>query len=373
MEADMSAPPTPRLPAAASEKQIKLLRTLGVPVPAGCTLEQASQLILRLQNARFYAWKLATQLWGVDLDGRALRPVIQEVLAQEPLAQGVIARVDDYIAALFEAGEDQPAPDLALDEIGLAVRGILERFHPKLAASAITAQAKPSVAEAQQALARFSRELEPRYFLAEPTLWERTRWTVLGAAVAAAALLLVLLLPLLCKPGIVSTSEALDRPVPAQEPKPAPSAPAPLSAPERPAPLPTPETVQPVPPEPLVNEPAVPPPGEAGAAQERKRVLAQALADYKLSDGRSFEQAYTQITATAAAKGLALWRGEPGSEQLGELKNVFPLQITVSWKKGAGMWTRLTPAWQVNTAAGTLTPSNEEARTFEKLHETLAP
>ncbi|MCZ7647018.1 MAG: hypothetical protein M5U26_17470 [Planctomycetota bacterium] len=188
----------------ANPKQVEFLRAIGLTPPETCTLQDASQLILRAQNARFYAWKVARQAWGADLDGRALRPIIRILLDREADAARVVERMDEYLAQLLAEAEVHPdqqspeaaegyAPDLPEDDLFAFVRKALARAHPDLAERA-RPSARASISQEQEQLGRIRRELEPHFYVGreEPLDRVRAMRVPLGLAAAGAVALAVL-------------------------------------------------------------------------------------------------------------------------------------------------------------------------------------
>lgn len=175
----------------ANEKQLSFLRSIGVRPPANCTLQLASELILRAQNARFYAWRIARQEWGADLDGRALRPIIVAVLRKPKRSQAIVERMDGYLEGLMSATDPEAyAPDFPRDESFAFVRAAILIHHPNLE----HAQAKPerlSAKQEQEQLERIRDETEPRFYIGKPTIQDMTRPYRIPLGVAAAFFLIL--------------------------------------------------------------------------------------------------------------------------------------------------------------------------------------
>jgi hypothetical protein len=87
----------------ATDKQISLIRDLGLAVPPGCSVALASELIGRTQIIRHFAIFVARQAWSADISERDLRPVIRAVMAKPSIADDVQEVMDAYTQAAFTA------------------------------------------------------------------------------------------------------------------------------------------------------------------------------------------------------------------------------------------------------------------------------
>ena len=131
----------------ATEKQLALMRDLGLHIPAGCSVAQASELIGRTQIIRHFAIFVARQAWSADISERDLRPVIQSVMQNAAISDDVQEIMDAYTQAAFTAEAAQgkasgtSAPmepsiflDLHEDDTYTFVKDLLERHYPDVKA-----------------------------------------------------------------------------------------------------------------------------------------------------------------------------------------------------------------------------------------------
>jgi hypothetical protein len=131
----------------ATEKQLALIRDLGLVAPPGCSVAQASELIGRTQIIRHFAIFVARQAWNADLSERDLRPVILSVMQKSAISDDVQEIMDAYTQAAFTAEAAQgkaagtSAPmepsifmDLHEDSTYTFVKNLLEKHLPDLKA-----------------------------------------------------------------------------------------------------------------------------------------------------------------------------------------------------------------------------------------------
>lgn len=378
--------------ALASEKQFAFLRALGLTPPSPCPRAQAIEWIVRGQNARFYAWKVARQEFGADLDGRALQPLLAEVLRDGPRAQAIVERMDGYLERLLGQADTAPdpeaadAPELLADDIYRSVRAALLRLHPHLAGSRPPAQ-RSSVTQEQEVLQRIQAELEPHFYVGQVTAADRLQRArgLFGAAAAAA---LVVLAWWLWPAGAPNDPEPVqeawapaqygivEHPVrpepprrstePAEPAEPAGREGEALAIPEAVAvqPLPVieeapPEAPEPAPPpdvEPAPDAEAVAPPAPVDPAQVTAAVTA-----FELPAGGTLQKQLDGFRERLAAQGWTSWVGQPKAEGLGE--GAFRVLLTVSWKRNPeAQWERLECRWKADAKTQKLAPENADAK-----------
>lgn len=375
--------------ALASEKQLAFLRALGVAPPSPCPRAQAIEWIVRGQNARFYAWKVARQEFGADLDGRALQPLLAEILRDGPRAQAIVERMDGYLERLLGQADTAPdpeaadAPELLTDDIFRSVRAALLRLHPHLAGARPPAQ-RSSVTQEQEVLQRIQAELEPHFYVGQITATDRLSRArgVFGAAAAAAlAVLAYLLWPEASAPELEPVQEAwtpaqygiVERPARPEPPRreTPPANPAETAKPEEESPA-TPEAiaVQPLPgnegegpPPEALAEPdgagageAIAPPAPVDPAQVTAAVTA-----YELPAGGTLQKQLDAFRERLAAQGWTSWVGQPKAEGLGV--GGFRVLLTVSWKRTPeAQWERLECRWKADAKTLKLEPENADAK-----------
>ena len=99
----------------ATEKQIALIRDLGLTVPSGCTVAQASDIISLAQIVRHFAIQVARQEWRIDISDYDLRPIIRSILWTPEMADEIHEIMDAQAQAAWSAQEAQgPASDQAV-------------------------------------------------------------------------------------------------------------------------------------------------------------------------------------------------------------------------------------------------------------------
>jgi hypothetical protein len=131
----------------ATDKQLALIRDLGLIAPHRCSVAQASELIGRTQIIRHFAIFVARQAWSVDVSDRDLRPVIGAVMQKPAISDDVQEIMDAYTQAAFTAEAAQgkaagtSAPlepsifmDLHEDGTFTFVKSLLEKHLPDVKA-----------------------------------------------------------------------------------------------------------------------------------------------------------------------------------------------------------------------------------------------
>ncbi len=408
----------------ANRKQLDFIQALGIKVPPACTLVQATEIIVRAQNTRFFSWRVARQEWGQDLDGRALRPVIEETLRNPKWAKAIVARMDDYMMLVLDALDkdgahsdpqkaeaEARAPDLPKDELyGFLVQTIalhhphLKRVKPE--SEAIT------LADQQLALERIKSELEPRYYLGSEGVLNvsKNKWLGIGAA---AVFLFGLMLMYsfgafdsksvdmagedggLVDPASSDAQPKSDvntssdtRSASAKTPR-APQGPKPIPAPTPMVPDKAPksdrsEGSNPKPqtevdkPNSGTSEPTdLNPEALAGIFGEKSRLLLpqvqKALTSIKLSDGRQLAAVAAQQLAVAQKNGWDLEISLPSYLPSGP-DDSYKILWPIKWKrKGASKWLQVIGHWEVDVGAGLVKPSNKDAKTFLTLNNRMPP
>ena len=131
----------------ATEKQIALMRSLGLVVSSGCTVGQAAEAIGGVRIIHCFAAQIAEQEWRQSLEDRDLRPLVTAVLAKPGMAAQIQDIMDASAQAAWTARTDQDAngssarrlatrkeltPDLREDGNYLFVKMKLERLFPDL-------------------------------------------------------------------------------------------------------------------------------------------------------------------------------------------------------------------------------------------------
>lgn len=128
----------------ATEKQVALIQDLGLTLPPGCTVAQASDIIGTAQIIRNFAVQIARQEWRVDISTYDLRPIIRSVLWTPEMAEEIHDIMDAQAQAAFTAREEEEqiiatgasspdmTPDLHEDKNYSIVKGKLEYHFPDL-------------------------------------------------------------------------------------------------------------------------------------------------------------------------------------------------------------------------------------------------
>lgn len=128
----------------ATEKQVALIQELGLTLPPGCTVAQASDIIGTAQIIRNFALQIARQEWRADISGYDLRPIIRSVLWTPEMADEIHDIMDAQAQAAFTAREEEEqikaagasspdiTPDLHEDKNYSIVKAKLEYHFPDL-------------------------------------------------------------------------------------------------------------------------------------------------------------------------------------------------------------------------------------------------
>ena len=128
----------------ATDKQVALIQDLGLTLPPGCTVAQASDIIGTAQIIRNFALQIARQEWRADISGYDLRPIIRSVLWTPEMADEIHEIMDAQAQAAFTAREEEEqikaagasspdmTPDLRVDKNYEIVKGKLEDHFPDL-------------------------------------------------------------------------------------------------------------------------------------------------------------------------------------------------------------------------------------------------
>ncbi len=91
----------------ATEKQVALIQDLGLKLPDGCTVAQASGIIGMAQIVRNFAVQIARQEWATDVSNYDLRPIIRAVLWTPEMADEIHETMDATAQAAFSAREEE--------------------------------------------------------------------------------------------------------------------------------------------------------------------------------------------------------------------------------------------------------------------------
>ena len=400
---------TQRESAPATKKQVAFIRALGLPVQKNLTLPQATDLIIRAQNARFYAWKVARQAWGREMSGRELRPILNAVLSRPQLSGEIARLIDQHLQAVVEALDASPeqasaaapqfAPGLPEDASFTFIRDELVRHYPALRkpASPAPEASRIEITREKEVLQQIGRELHPQYFISQEPLWNRVKPFVrAGAALVLIGLLVHWSRPVreaandsALEPVKANQAEVLGSVTPIQKPGalPRPLPPMPAGPPALPAPKTQPQPREwdeppnpnPIPapiPQPIpVAQPVVAPEEPVVVSAEDLALQAdaeKAFREFKLPTGLTLRETLAAIRTAAAPKGYFFWEGKAGPVRDGSAQRALRIEWAVSWKSEGQNWTRLQAQWTVNEKTGALAPSNPDAHTFAKLQETLA-
>jgi hypothetical protein len=164
----------------ATEKQIALMRELGVAVPETCSVEEAADLIVTARIIQRFAVQIARQEWRSDLAGLDLSSLVQAVMSTPGMAQQIHENMDASAQAAFSAkaelekdarGKSNPIDPEALvgdvkeDASYYFVKMRLEKMFPNISSHRLPAQ-------------KTGHEM-PKVFLApEQSRWEKFRWWV---------------------------------------------------------------------------------------------------------------------------------------------------------------------------------------------------
>jgi len=91
----------------ATEKQVTLIRDLGLTVPPECSVAQAADIITLAQIVRQFAIQIARQEWRQDISSYDLRPLIRSILWTPEMADEIHEIMDAHIQAAWSAQDDQ--------------------------------------------------------------------------------------------------------------------------------------------------------------------------------------------------------------------------------------------------------------------------
>lgn len=165
-----------------TEKQLALMRELGLSVPENCSVEDATELITTARIIQRFAVQIAKQEWRSDLSGFDLAPLVKAVLGVPGLARQIHENMDASAQAAFSAkaelekevrGKGTPVDpndlvgDVKDDASYFFVKMRLEKMFPNISSHRLPAQ-------------KTGHELPKVYLAAELTRWERFRFWVQG-------------------------------------------------------------------------------------------------------------------------------------------------------------------------------------------------